>query len=116
VIAQRATAHAAKITSARGDAMTDIAPDGTPTYFANIVTSNLFPDELVFEFRRFIQEHRKVAKPNAPDITAVSPPTSEEVFATTPLARVVLTFTAAKELRDYLNKTIPQMEKVRREQ
>ena len=91
-----------------------VAPDGVPTYFSNIVTSNLFPDELILEFRRFLQEHKKIFDPKSgANIVDITPPSMEQIYANHPIARVVLTFAAAKSLRDYLNETIPEMEKRR---
>src|SRR5438128_943134 len=91
-----------------------VSPDGAPIYFANIVTSNMFPDELIVEFRRFIQEHRKILAPSvSATVSPIKPPPPEEVYSVTPIARVVLTFSAAKDLRDYLNAVIPEMEKRR---
>ena len=89
------------------------APDGAPTFFANVVTSNLFPDELVIEFRRVLQEHKVVFDPKSTGIQPVKPLPVEAIYAIPPVARVVLTFSAAQSLRDYLNSTIPTMEKQR---
>jgi hypothetical protein len=88
-------------------------PDNAPTFFANIVTSNLFTDELVMEFRRYIQEHKDVFDSQASGIQPVKPPKEAEIYAVAPVARVILTFSAAQALRDYLVTTIPTIEKLR---
>lgn len=87
-----------------------------PAYFANVVTTNLYPDELVMELRRHFQEHKILGVAQGTQPADVAPPSAEEIFRTEPIARVVLTFTAAKGLKDYLDQAIPIMEKRRRAQ
>lgn len=89
------------------------APDSAPTFFANIVTSNLFADELVLEFRRFIQQHREVFDPSGGGMKPIPPPGADRVYAVPPIARVVLTYSAAKDLQKYLNEAVPRMDKAK---
>ena len=60
------------------------AGEGTATYYANIVSTNVFPDEVVMEFRRFVRPHKEVF----------------EKFG--------------KALKEYLDKTIPVVEAQRK--
>lgn len=82
-----------------------------PTYYANFVTSQINVDELSMEFRRLFIPHREMALQEAKDgIVPVPPVTGDRVMKLEPIARVVLTFSAAKALRDYLDKVLPSME------
>lgn len=85
-----------------------------PTYFANIVTSQFNVDELTLEFRRFIPSHRKLSLKSGVQIQSVPPPSPQEVMEQEPVARVVLTFTAAKSLKEYLDQTIAKVESARK--
>ena len=89
--------------------MTEMEP---PTYYANIVTVSVDPDVAYIEIRRFIRTHaemHRAGKSGAPDAI-----TDETVYAEAPIARFVLTFTAAKALLSQLNEMIPKMEVARR--
>ena len=84
-----------------------------PTYFANLVTMNLNVDEMVMEFRRFIQAHRDFPK-GSEKLIPLEPPKPEELLNLEPIARVVLSFTAAKSIKAYLDQALPQIEKQRK--
>ena len=84
-----------------------------PTYFANVVTMNLNVDEMVMEFRRFIPAHRDFVKAGE-KLTLLEPPQVKEVLNLEPIARVVLSFTAAKTIKQYLDQALPQIEKQRK--
>ena len=84
-----------------------------PTYFANIVTSNLNVDELVMELRRFVAAHRDFLKVGE-ELIPVPPVTMEEILKLEPIARVVLSFTAAKALKQSLDQALPEIEKLRK--
>lgn len=90
--------------------------DGAPTFFANIVTSNLNPDDITLEFRRVDKPHADTARSQAvgTPLVLVSGPTAEEIFATPPVARVVLTFSAVKSLKEYLDIAVPKAEHARK--
>lgn len=84
-----------------------------PTYFANIVTSNLNADEMVMEFRQFFQPHRGFVKSGDKPIYLEAPKV-EELLELEPVARVVLTFSAAKSIKQYLDQALPEIEKQRK--
>ena len=84
-----------------------------PTYYANIVTSNMNVDELTLEFRRFSVPHREFVKAGAADVVSVPPAEPTKIMEEEPLATVVLTFTAAKALKEYLDKIFPAIEEAR---
>ena len=83
------------------------------TYYANIVSTHVFADEIVMEFRRFIRSHKEVFETIGPG-KPIPPPDDATVYKTPPIVRVVLTFTAAKALKEYLDKTIPVIETQRK--
>jgi len=86
-----------------------------PTYFANIVTIQVNADETVLEFRRIMTPHRVQLKLQPSEgMTPVPPPTPENIFEVDPVARVVLTFTAAQALRTNLNNMLPAAEIARK--
>ena len=87
-----------------------------PTFFANIVTSNMNPDELTMEFRRFDWPHNLWAsfeKPGEP-LAIIPPPNVEEIYSTPPVARVTITYAAAKALKQYLDVALPRAEQARK--
>ena len=88
-------------------------PDEFPTYHANVVTNNLSVDEMTMELRWFARPHKDSMKPSAETVIEVPAPSAEEVMATPPVARVVLTFSAVKALKDYLDQAFPEIEKLR---
>jgi hypothetical protein len=89
--------------------MIDGERDEVPTFYANFVTMTLNTDELVMEFRRIDKPHREtIALPIIPA------PTTEEIMRIDPIARVVLTFTSAKALHQFLGNTLPGAEKSRK--
>jgi len=85
------------------------AAEQPPTYYANWVTLTVNTDELVIELRRIDRPHRETA--SMPVIPGAKP---EEVLLRDPIARVVMTYTAAKSLREYLNNTMPRVEASRK--
>ena len=92
--------------------MVDSYSQEVATYYANIVTANIFQDEVVLEFRRFLRSHKEnFEKFGEKPIPA---PDAAEIFKDTPVVRLVLTFTAAKALVGYLQKTLPIVEAQRK--
>ena len=89
-------------------------PQGVPVYFANIVTSLLNVDEMTLEFRRFIKPHSELLKVTRGEAKVIPPATWEEMIQVEPVARVVLTFSAAKNLKTYLDETLPKIEEARK--
>ncbi len=87
--------------------------ESPPTYFGNFVTSNLNTDELVVELRRIMKPHRETAKPGE-SLSIIPALTPEEIFSHDPIVRVVMTFTAAKGLKEYLDTALPRIEESRR--
>jgi len=86
-----------------------------PTFFANIVTSNMNPDELTMEFRSFDLPHHlgaSIEKAGEP-LTIVPPPKLEEIYSTSPIARITITYSAAKALKEYLDVALPRAERAR---
>ena len=87
-----------------------------PTYFANIVSSLLNPDEMVMEFRRYLAPHKAMLKSASDPVTFIPPASPEQVLQSEPVARVVLTFSAVRTLKQYLDAAFPQIEKQREAQ
>lgn len=88
--------------------------EGIPTHYANIATSLLTADELIMELRRVDKAHRDIVNTSSLESVIVPPATPEEILNHEPIARVVLTFSAAKALKDYLDNTLPRIEELRR--
>jgi len=88
-----------------------------PTYFANIVTLHVTVDEITLELRRFVQPHKEILsglkQPAAEPITLPTI-TPAKLFAEEPMARIVLTFSAAQDLKQNLDKMLPTFEQARR--
>lgn len=82
-----------------------------PTYFANIVSMTLDPDQMIIELRQNLPGHRgTIPHVSTPGITETTPPTPQEIMNLEPVARVVLTFTAVRALKQYLDKAFPMIE------
>ena len=92
----------------------DAAPTEPPTFFANIVTVSVDPDVVYVELRRYIVPHASLHK-SARVAPPTSPPTDEAIYAEAPIARVVLTYAAARALQNNLNEMIPKMQNARKE-
>lgn len=86
------------------------------TYHANIVTSNLNVDEMVMEFRRYTPSHKDWIGKSGGQLTQIPAPTAEEIVAVAPIARVVITFSAARALKQYLDHAFPEIDKARKAQ
>lgn len=87
-----------------------------PTYFANLVTTTLNVDELTIEFRRYMFPHRELLKTPSLVAKPIPVPAPEEIAQLEPIARVVLTFTAAKVLKQQIDQVLPQIEQQRKSQ
>jgi hypothetical protein len=90
-----------------------------PTFYANFVTSILTVDDLVMELRRVDRTHREMLSTmTAAPVTAPFIPlpsiTPADIMALEPIARVVLSFSAAKALKEYLDNALPAAEESRR--
>jgi hypothetical protein len=94
--------------------MADIAShDEPPTFYANLVTLSVEPDVVYIELRRYIIPHREQHQRAKTGETG-SPP-EEAVYAEEPIARMVITYTAAKALYANLGEMIPKMQSARKE-
>jgi hypothetical protein len=91
--------------------MPDTKTDDVPTHYANIVTVTVDPDVAYLELRRYIRPHREFFVPSVP---SPSEPAEGGVFDQEPIARVVLTYSAAKALHATLGDLLPKMEQERR--
>jgi len=96
--------------------MADSDAQGVPTYHSNIVTSNLTTDDLTIELRRVDLPHERFLKAQVPGqpLTMIPPPTPADIMALPPVARVVLTYSAARALKQYLDVALPRAEEARR--
>ena len=88
-------------------------PEEPPTHYANIVTVSVDPDVVYIELRRFIRSHLEMYRVSKQD--EQSAVLSEEtVYQHPPVAHVVLTYTAAKNLLANLMEMLPKMEAARK--
>lgn len=85
-----------------------------PTYYANIVTSLLTEDDLTLELRRVDKPHREVMAGPGERLTEIPPASTEDVMRREPIARVIVTFSAARALKEYLDLALPRIEESRR--
>jgi hypothetical protein len=94
--------------------MADVASHAEPpTFYANFVTVSVDPDVLYMEVRRYIIPHQELYRRTKTGETA--PPPETAAYAEEPIARIVLTYTAAKTLHASLSEMIPRMELARKE-
>jgi hypothetical protein len=92
-------------------------PDPTPeppTFYSNFVSSLMSVDELTMEFRRFFVPHSSFLSQFGEGRVQVPTITPRDIASLEPIARVVLTFAAAKALQSYLNAVLPGFEALRR--
>jgi len=66
------------------------------------------------EIRQYLPPHRDLLAAKAPGMVTMPPPNPEEVFKLVPVARVVLSFSAVRALKVYLDQALPQMETARK--
>lgn len=85
-----------------------------PTYFANFASTTLNVDEMTIEFRRYSPPHKELLKTSSQEVVPVPPPSAQDIYQVEPVARVVLTFSAVKALKQYLDTAFPQIEKQRK--
>jgi hypothetical protein len=71
-------------------------------------------DEAVLEFRRLTLPHKEIKMEPAGSVTVIPAPTHDQAMAVEPIARVVLTYTAAQALRDTLGNMLAPVDKARR--
>jgi len=95
--------------------MADVASHAEPpTFYANVVTLSVDPDVVYMELRRYILSHQdqfqRAKSPGGP-----APPSEEAVYAEEPIARMVITYTAARALYANLGEMIPKMQAARKE-
>ena len=83
-----------------------------PTHYANSVTTSVDPDVVYIELRRFIRSHLEMYRASKGDEPA--PLADETVYQEPPVARIVLTYTAAKNLLANLTDLLPKMEAARK--
>ena len=84
-----------------------------PTFYANVVTASVDPDAVYLELRRLIIPHRDMYANTKTG--GAAPPSDEATYALDPIARVVITYTAAKALQATLNELVPKMQLARKE-
>ena len=86
-----------------------------PAFYANVITMNLNVDELMIELRRYLPPHKNyISDLGAEPLKPLAPPSSKEITELEQIARVVLTYSAAKALMEYLVKAFPPTEDQRR--
>ena len=86
-----------------------------PTYFANAVSVQINSDEVSIEFRRLMPSHAEFARLTKDGTQAAPLPTAEQFYAIPPITKVVLTFSAAKFLRENLTTLLPTFEQARKD-
>lgn len=86
-----------------------------PTYFGNAVTVIVGTDEASIEIRRLMPTHKEFDEATKRGTQASPPVTPEQFYNSPPIAKIVLTFTAAKYLRDILTSLLPRFEASRKE-
>jgi hypothetical protein len=88
--------------------MADDSKD-VPMYSANYVQLSLGTDELVIELRRLLPKFQAQPTPSTavPGLTMMGAYSAQEALAVTPMARVALTFSAVRALKDFLDKAFP---------
>lgn len=81
-----------------------------PTFHANLVTMNINADEMVVEFRDFHPDHQreweKAGAPETGEPVPFVPATARELYNVRPTVRVVITFSAARSIKLYLDQTL----------
>lgn len=90
------------------------SPPEPPTYFANVATMVLNVDGMTIELRQYLPPHKDLFKLVGNEVRPIPPPTWDDLYKVQPVARVVLTFTAVRALKAYLDQTLPQMENARK--
>jgi hypothetical protein len=88
-------------------------PVESPTFFANISTIHVTLDEVSIEFRRIMKSHKELSEA-AKGGTEVPAFTEQDLYGTPAIAKVVLTFLAARALRDNLNSLMANFEQLRK--
>ncbi len=82
-----------------------------------VPTSQINTDELYLELRRFFTPHEKIARTKSDStLLPVPAPSVEDIMKEQPIAIVVMTFSAAKALKEYLVKALPEIEAQRKSQ
>jgi len=84
-----------------------------PTFFANVATIHVNVDEVSIEFRRVLLPHATLWRASQSKEPGL-PTTDEDLYRFPPTAKVVLTFLAARALRDHLNQLLPTIEEQRK--
>lgn len=90
--------------------------DDIPTFHANIVTSTLDVDELTMELRWFHVAHRDSVEGLGDEVIQLPAADASTILSVPPTARMVLTFSAARALKKFLDSALPQAEKSRESQ
>ncbi len=90
------------------------SPDKYPVYYANVVTVHVSVDEVTLECRRYMPEHKEIWRLTQGGKQAPPALTDEQVYNVPPVAKVVMTFTAARLLRDNLTELLQQIEQQRK--
>src|SRR5690349_10425569 len=97
----------------RHSGMSESTSPEPPTFFANVATMQLGTDEAYIELRRVMQTHSDVwrATKGSGEVPKLS---DEAIYAAPVVARIVLTFRAARGLRENLNTLMPTFEERRK--
>jgi hypothetical protein len=91
----------------------DQTPSDPPTFYGNIATVHVNVDEVSIEVRRILIPHGTLWRQSQ----GKEPATvwsDDEVYKYPPIAKIVLTFLAAKQLRETLNTMFPSIEEQRK--
>lgn len=93
-----------------------VMPDqaAPPIFFGNLVTAHVNVDEVSLEVRRFMPPHAEISEATKGGKEPMKPLTEADVYTIPAIAKVVLTFSAAKALRDSLDTLLPQLEDARK--
>lgn len=86
-----------------------------PTFYTNVVTVHVTLDEVSLEGRRYMPGHEEIWRVSKGGKEPGPVPDDATVYREAPIVKVVMTFTAAKALRDTLQALLPQMETVRKQ-
>jgi hypothetical protein len=90
-------------------------PVPPPVFHANIATIRVNAEQVTVEFRDIDMEHSDAWRRSEKGTKPIPPLTDDEIYAIPPVARVVMTYTAAKYLQANLNTLMPQVEEWRKQ-
>jgi hypothetical protein len=96
--------------------MSEPASPNVPTFHGNMVTMQVNTDDLTLEVREIRIPHSRYGEQQNTRSEVISVPalTPQEIYKIEPIVRVVLTFSAARALKSFLETTLPKQEAARR--